>query len=202
MDPANYEAQWKASRSYVDFAETAAGSRDSRLLDAAQMHAEAAIRLRPAGADGHSAFARTLRQRALGVGVRDRARFADAIRSEALAALQADPQHPGALHALGMWHAELMRINGVSRRFAKWFLGADLFESANWDDAQVLLEDAVRVDPGRLIHRLELAGIYADRGDKGRARQIYMWIASAPLVDPNDDLYKRQAADRLARLGT
>jgi hypothetical protein len=29
-----------------------------------------------------------------------------------------------------------------------------------------------------------------------------MWIASAPLVDPNDDLYKRQAADRLARLGS
>ena len=202
MDPANYEAHWKASRSQVDLAEIAGGSSNNMLLNAAQMHAEAAVRLRPGSADGHFAFARTLRQRVAGAGVRDRARFADPIRSEALLALQADPQHPGALHALGMWHAELMRVSGVSRRFAKWFLGADLLESANWDEAQLLLENAVRLDPGRIIHRLELAGIYADRGDKGSARAIYMWIASAPLVDPNDDLYKRQAADRLARLGT
>ena len=202
MDPANYEAHWKASRSQVDLAECAVGSTNNRLLDAAQMHAEAAIRLRPGGAEGHFAFARTLRQRVVGAGVRDRARFASAIRSEALLALQADPQYPGALHALGMWHADLMRVNGVSQRFAKWFLGADVLESANWDEAQSLLEDAVRVDPGRIIHRLELAGIYTDRGDKGRAREIYTWIASAPLVDPNDDLYKRQAAERLARIGT
>ena len=80
--------------------------------------------------------------------------------------------------------------------------GADLLESTNWDDAQSLLEDAVRVDPARIIHRLELGGIYADRGDKGRARETYLWIASAPLVDSNDDLYKRQAAARLERLGT
>ena len=202
MDPSNYEAQWKASRSEVDLAEGASRSTNKRLLDAAEQHAQAAVRLHPERADGHSALARALRHRSLGAGVRDRARFADAIRSEALAALQANPQHPGALHALGMWHAELMRVNGMSRKFAMWFLGADLFESANWDDAQQLLEDAVRVEPGRIIHRLELAGIYADRGDKARAREMYMWIASAPLVDPNDDLYKRQAADRLERLGT
>ena len=82
------------------------------------------------------------------------------------------------------------------------FLGADLFDAANWDEAQLLLEDAVRVDPDRIVHRLQLAGIYADRGDKTRAREMYMRIASAPPVDPNDDLYKRQAADRLKRLGS
>lgn len=202
MDPANYEAQWKASRAEADLAEAAGPSTNSRLLDAAEKHAQAAIRLRPAGAEGHFALARALRHRALRSGVRDRARFSDAIRGEALAALQADPQHPGALHTMGMWHADLMRLNGVSRRFAKWFLGADLLESANWDEAQLLLEDAVRVDPVRITHRLALAGIYADRGDKPRARALYMWIASAQVVDPNDDLYKRQAAERLGRLGS
>jgi tetratricopeptide (TPR) repeat protein len=202
VDPNNYEAQWKASRSLVDLAELTPGSPDARLLNAAQTHAEAAIRLHPAGAEGQFAFARTLGQRVAAAGVRDRARFADAIRGAARLALQADPQHPGALHALGMWHAEVMRVNGVSRRIAKWFMGAEVLESANWEEAQVLLEDAVRVDPGRIIHRLDLAGIYADRGDKGRAREMYLWIASAPLVYPNDELYKRKAAERLARLGT
>lgn len=202
MDPVNYEALWKASRSEVDLAEAAGRSPNDRLLDAAQMHAQAAVRLHPARADGHIALARALRHRSLGAGVRDRVRFAEPIRSEALAALEADPRHPDALHALAMWHADMMRISGMSRRFAKSFLGADLFDSANWDEAQQLLEDAARLEPGRIIHRLELAGVYGDRRDKTRARQMYMWVASAPLVDPNDDLYKRQAADRLARLGT
>jgi tetratricopeptide (TPR) repeat protein len=201
MDPVNYEALWKASRSQVDLAEAAGRSTNKMRLDAAEKHAQDAVRLRPNWPDGHAALARALRHRALREGVRDRARFSESIRSEALLTLQADPQHPGGLHALGMWHADLMRLGGVSRRFAMWFLGADLLESANWDEAQVLLENAVQVDPGRIIHRLELAGIYADRGDKPRARALYMWIASAPLVDPNDDLYKRQAAERLGRIG-
>lgn len=202
VDPVNHVAQWKASRSEVDLAERAGKSANTRLLDSAERHAQAAIRLHPEDPDGHSALARVLRHRSLGAGVRDRARFADAIRSEALAALHADSHHPGALHALGMWHADLMRLNGMSRKFAVWFLGAELLESASWDEAQQLLEDAVRVEPDRIIHRLELAGIYADRRDKLRAREMYTWIASAPLVDPNDDLYKRQAADRLERLGS
>lgn len=202
MDPVNYEAQWKASRTEVDLAERAGRSTNKRLLDSAEQHAQAAIRLHPDWAEGHFALARALGRRAQGAGFRERGRLADAIHAEAVAALQADPQHSGAMHALGLWHAELMRLNGMSRKFAMWFLGADLFESANWDDAQQLLEDAVRVDPRRIIHRLELAGIYADRGDRPRAREIYKSIASAPLVDPNDDLYKRQAAEHLERLGS
>ena len=202
MDPVHYEAQWKAARTEVDLAERAGRSTNKRLLDSAEQHAQAAIRLHPDWAEGHIALARALARRAKGAGYRERGRLADVIHDEAVAALQADPQHSGAMHALGLWHAELMRLNGMSRRFAMWFLGSDLFASANWDDAQQLLEDAARVDPGRIIHRLELAGIYADRGDKARAREIYMSIASAPLVDPNDDLYKRQAAERLERLGS
>ena len=80
------------------------------------------------------------------------------------------------------------------------FLGADAFNLASWDEAQRLLESAVQHEPGRIIHRLDLAGIYADRGDSARAREQYEWIASAPVVDPNDDVYKRQAAERLKRL--
>jgi hypothetical protein len=123
------------------------------------------------------------------------------IRDAALAALAINPTHPGALHVLGMWHAEIMRISGLSRLFARTFLGADVFNLASWDEAQLLLEASVQHDPDRIIHHLDLAGIYADRGDRKRARDLYVSIASAPLVEPNDDLYKKQAAERLKRLG-
>jgi Tfp pilus assembly protein PilF len=201
-DSSNYEALWKASRSEIDLAEIAVNrSALDALLAAGQQHAEAAVRARPADADGHFSLARAAGRRALSAGgVRERIRFSRIIRESALAALKINSTHAGALHVLGMWNAEIMRLNGLSRTFARAFLGADAFNLASWDEAQRLLETAVRHEPRRIIHRLDLAGIYADRGDSARAREQYEWIASAPIVDPNDDVYKRQAGERLKRL--
>lgn len=200
-DSGNYAALWKASRTEVDLAEAAPrGPGMDSLLTSAQRHAEAAIRVRPADAEGHFALARALGRRALSVGTMDRIRYSKVVRSEALEALKHDSLHAGALHVLGMWHAEVMRVNGLARVFARTFLGAQVFGLANWDEAQRLLEEAVRVDPTRIVHRLDLAGIYADRGERDQARAQYEWIAAAPITEPNDDLYKRQAAERLRRL--
>lgn len=193
-----FEALWKASRTEVDLAEAMPRGRamDS-LLMAAQEHAEAAIRARPAAAEGHFALARAVGRRALSVGTMDRIRYAKVVRDEALAALSYDSTHAGALHVLGMWNAEIMRVNGFARMFARNFLGAQVFSLASWDEAQRLLEAAVRLDPHRIVHHLDLAGIYADRGETAKSREQYEWIASAPLLEPNDALYKRQAAERL-----
>ena len=201
-DPAHYEALWKASRSEIDLAEIAASrSALDALLTAGQQHAEAAVRARPGDADGHFSLARAAGRRALSAGgVRERIRFSRIIRESALAALKINSTHAGAMHVLGMWNAEIMRLSGLSRTFARAFLGADAFNLASWDEAQRLLESAVRHEPRRIIHRLDLAGIYADRGDSARAREQYEWIRSAPVVDPNDDVYKRQAGERLKRL--
>ena len=199
--PDHYEALWKASRSEIDLAEIAPDrtARDARLA-AGQRHAEEAVRRRPGDAEGHFSLARALGRRALSVGIRERIRFSSAIRDAALAALTIDRTHAGALHVLGMWNAEIMRLDGVTRMFARTFLGADVFSLASWDKARRLLEASVQHDPQRIIHRLDLAGIYADRGDAKRARELYAWIAAAPIVEPNDDLYKRQAAERSERL--
>ncbi len=200
-EPRNYEAHWKASRTEVDLAETTAkGATMDSLLEQARVHAAEAIAIRPTDAEGHFAIARALGRKALSVGTSERIRFSKVIYAEASEALTHDSTHAGALHVLGMWHAEIMRVNGFARAFAKTFLGAQVFGKASWDEAQRLLETAVRVDPKRVIHKLDLAAIYADRGDKARARELYQWIAAAPLVDVNDELYKRQAAERLKRL--
>lgn len=199
-DQRNYEALWKASRAEVDIAEAAGGGAalDS-LIDAARAHAQAAIAIRPNDAEGHFSFARAVGRKALAVGVMDRIRYSKIVLAEARAALAADSTHAGALHVLGMWHAEVMRVNGFARAFARTFLGAGLFGEASWDDAQRLLEASARRDPGRIVHRLDLAGIYADRGLKAKARELYEGIGTAPVVEPNDDLYKRQAAERLRK---
>jgi tetratricopeptide (TPR) repeat protein len=101
---------------------------------------------------------------------------------------------------MGVWNAEVMRLNSLSRMIAKNFLGGQIFGEANWDNAQTYLEQAVALDPNRITHRLDLAAVYADRGQKAKAIEQYEWIAGAPIVDFNDPNYKADAARRLKEL--
>ncbi len=202
LEPKNYEALWKASRVSVDLAESKGGSgavRDSLLRDA-QRFAEQAIATSPRSAEGHFSLARALGRKALSVGTMDRIRYSRVIRAEALEALRYDSTHAGALHVLGTWNAEIMRVNGLARAFAKTFLGAEVFGLASWDEAQRLLELSVKSDPGRIVHRLDLGHVYADRADKARAREQFEWIDREPAREFNDALYKQQAADLLRKL--
>jgi hypothetical protein len=130
----------------------------------------------------------------------DRIRYAKLIRAEALEALKYDSLHAGAIHIMGSWNAEIMRVNGLERAFAKRFLGAEVFADASWDAAQRLMEKAVRLDPDRLVHHLDLGAIYADRGNKAAAREQFLLVIRAPVRQFNDPLYKKKAADRLKKL--
>jgi hypothetical protein len=64
------------------------------------------------------------------------------------------------------------------------------------------MEQAVAIEPNRIIHRLDLGRVYAARGDKARAREQFQWIEAAPVTDYNDPNYKRQAAQALRDLGS
>jgi hypothetical protein len=136
----------------------------------------------------------------LSQGPRDRVKFAREVREQALEALRLDPKHSGALHVMGLWNAEVMRLNGITRLIAKNFLGGQIFSEANWDAAQKYLESAVAADSGRISHRLDLGMVYADRHLKQQATEQFEWIARAPSSDFNDPHYKQLAARRLAEI--
>ncbi|MGH7655882.1 MAG: hypothetical protein ACREN6_14590 [Gemmatimonadaceae bacterium] len=202
LEPKNYEALCKASRTAVDLADGLdRGPAHDSLQAEAERDAEAAIAVNPHDAGGHFALARALGHKALGLGTMDRIRYAKQIRLEALEALKYDSLNSGALHVLGSWNAEVMRVNGLERAFAKRFLGAEVFNKASWDEAQRLLEKAVQLDPDRLVHHLDLGVVYADRGNKVKAKEQFTIILAAPLREYNDPMYKRKAADDLRKLG-
>lgn len=202
VEPKNYEALCKASRTAIDIAESLdRGPEHDSLQAEAQRDAEAAIAVKPHDADGHFALARALGRKALSLGTMDRIRYAKRIRLEALEALKYDSLHAGALHVLGSWNAEVMRVNGLERAFAKRFLGAEVFSTASWAEAQRLMEKAVKLDPDRLVHHLDLGAIYADRGNNAKAREQFAFILAAPLREYNDPMYKRKAAADLKKLG-
>ena len=193
-DPKNYESLWKAAREAVDAGEFNATSRErSRLYKSAELYARRAVEVNPRDAEGHFHLARALGKNALTLGTKERVKYAGDVRAQALEALKYDPKHPGALHVMGVWNAEVMRLSGVARWAAKNFLGGQVFGSASWKEAVRYMEQAVEVDPQRLTHRLDLGMIYDDMKNKAKARAMYESVVQSPPHESGDAHRKRMA---------
>ena len=201
LDPRSYEALWKAARDAVDYGETMTDpGRRQEYYRRGERHARRAIAVRPDDAEGHFHLARAIGLAALPLGVRDRVKYANEVRAEALRALELDPKHPGALHVLGMWNAEVMRLSGFERSFARTFLGGKVFGAASWANAIRYMEEAVAVDPERLTHHLDLARIYRDLGEKAKAREHYEAVLRGRATELSDPMYRAAAERELAAL--
>jgi tetratricopeptide (TPR) repeat protein len=204
LDSTNAEALGKASRAAVDIGESEQNrARRDSLFRVGERYARRAVAANPNDPENHFHLARALGRAALSVGVRDRVKYAKEIRAAALQALELDANHPGALHVMGVWNAEVMRLNGVQRFFAKTVLGGGILGTANWKDAVSYMERAVAVDPERLTHRLDLAKIYIDVKQTEKAReQLEHITAATQQTDINDPVYKREAQQLLGKLGS
>lgn len=201
VEPRTYTALWQAAMVAVDAGEFEKNDAQRRALYAtATDYATRAIALNPGDAEGHFHLSRALGRTALALGPRDRVKYGIEVRAHALEALRLAPRHPGALHVMGVWNAEVMRLSGLSRAVAKTFLGGQVFGSANWGDAVRYLEQAVQLEPSRLVHRLDLARIYRDVGRTQDAKAAYRAALACPLADANDATYRALAESELRKL--
>jgi hypothetical protein len=199
-EPKNYDALWRIARTEVELGEFAPGAKQKALYQSAEQHARLAVQLDSTDAWGHFVLAEALGRTALSLGVRDRIKYAKDVRQQALDCLKIDPNHAGCLHVLGVWNAEVMRLNGFQRMFAQHFLGGAIFGEASWANARKYLEAAVKNDPRRIVHRLDLAKIYADMGLKSQAKSQFTIAINGPLIDYNDPHYKEEAQKAMDQL--
>ena len=207
-DSTNVTALTSASGTAVDLGEYETSSRKRSMLYAeAERLAKRAVALAPRNAEAHFALARALGRTALSVGSRERIRYATDVRDYALTALSIDSTHAGALHVMGVWNAEVMRLNGVARMIARNFLGGQVFGSASWGEAVRYMERSVAVEPDRISHRLDLAKIYVDlaegkrrTGNRERAREHLEHALAVPPATYNDRRYLAEAEALLRTL--
>ncbi|MBA3319570.1 MAG: hypothetical protein H0T50_15975 [Gemmatimonadales bacterium] len=204
LDSTDYAANWRAAVSLLDQGEQIPDSiksaeRDS-LYARAEILARRAVAADSTAPEGHFVVAATVGRASLTMGKKERIRRAKVIREEALRTIELDPEYDGAYHILGRWNAEIMRLSGLSRFFAKSFLGAGIFRQASWEEAIANLQKAVELDPARVYHRLELARIYADRKRYQEARDQLGQIEALPDRELLDPVYRDRAAALAKRI--
>lgn len=201
VDSMDYDALVRAAREAVDVG-LVNTNEDERgaLYKRAEQYARRAVTVKPNEAESHFELARAIGRNAQTMGTKDKVKYAGVVHDEAMAALKLDPNHPGALHTIAEWNAEIMRLSGFSRFMAKNLLGGRTFGEASWDNAQKYMERAVALDSTRITHRLDLARIYKDRDMKDKAREQLEWIARAPVAEYDDKYFKQEAAAALADL--
>src|SRR5213593_4120916 len=202
-DATNYAALWKAGREAVDIAKQIEGKDDSSkqvrdsLYVMARAYGEAAVRVNPTGADGHFTVAQALGRLSRTKGGKERVRFAKLIYDEGMKAIELDSTHDGAHHLIGAWHAEVKRLSGFQKFFAKALFGGGFLDKGNWEDAQKYLARAVALKPQNIFHRLELAEVYVDVGKYSKAREQLSALATLPIADVLDHTYQHNAAQLL-----
>ena len=202
LDPTNYKALCNASRDLVDLGEVEKNDKTRNAFYARALdYAKRAVAVNPDDAEGHFHIARSIGRTALTLGPRDRVKLAGEVRIQALRTLELSPRHAGALHIMGVWNAEVMRLNGMARMIAKAFLGGKIMDSASWAEAIRFMDLSVASEPNRLVHRLDQARVYRDVGRKDDARKAYEAAIAIPLASANDDVYKRAAEEELRKLG-
>ena len=199
-DPRNYEALWKASRSAVDVGSYLGDEkRGKALFSRAEQYSRRAIAVNAGDAEGHFSLSRALGKTALSQSPRGRVRFATEIRARALECLRLQPRQAGCLHVMGMWNAEVMSLNSITRAIARNVLGGRVFGTASWNEAVRYMEAAVASEPERIVHRVDFAEILDDVGQADRARREYETVLKLPATDVNDPHYKAHARKALGR---
>lgn len=204
LDSNDYEALWRASDALVDIGKQTPDSVKSPERDSMYAEAEALARRAVAadsnGADGHFALAQAIGRASLTKSKKERVRRAREIRDEALRAIALNPDHDGAYHVLGRWNAEIMRLSGLTRFFAKTFLGGSVFNEASWDNAQKYMEKAVALNPNYIYHHLDLAEVLIDREEWAPAREQLDLVESLPVTEVMDPTYKADGKALLEKI--
>lgn len=200
-DSSDGTAYWKAALTLIDMGKLTPDSvpspqRDS-LYDRSEVLAQRAVKLDPKSADAWFVLANAIGRAALTKSRKERVRRAVEIQQDALTAIGLDQSHDGAYHVLGRWNAEIMRLSSMERFFAKSFMGGSVFNQASWNNAQMYLQRAVTLNPVWIYHRLDLGLVYVDVGNYPAAREQFEMIATLPVADVGDPMYKRDAAAML-----
>ncbi len=201
LEPANYEALWKAGRGTVDTADLIDPKmKDSKELQktqyaAAESLAKKAIAANPNDTWGHFVLAAAMGKRLLLLGKKEQIDASKRVRAEIDKAIELDADNDLAWHALGRWHRRMAEIGGAKRLFGSLIYGS--IPKGSFAESETSLKKAVGLKPEYANHYLELGRTYVALERFAPAREAFQKCIDLPKSSSKDDMLKGEAQAEL-----
>jgi tetratricopeptide (TPR) repeat protein len=179
--------EWRATRALIAMGMMQPDGKERRALyDDALIHARHARSLAPDNIEARYWLAAAAGRRTHRTDPIYSARLGRELYEQAMAILAVDSTHAGAHHALGMLHAEVLRVPKLLRIVAGRTITNGL-PRANEKEAERHLRRAVELEPTMMIYLVDLANFYIRRGRAREAEDLARRIATTPSRHPMDD---------------
>ncbi len=204
LEPANYEALWKASRAIVDIADVIPATdkdvaeRQKKMYTDATALARKAVDANPNDTWGHFQLAAANGKRLLLLGKKEQIEASKAVRAEIDKAIELDPTNHLAYHALGRWHRRMDEIGGAKRFFGSIIYGS--IPKGSFAESEKALHKAVELHPEFVNHYLELGRTLVALKKYDEAAQCFEKAIDLPKTTSKDDVLKADAKAELDKL--
>jgi tetratricopeptide (TPR) repeat protein len=201
MEPASYEACWKAGDQYTEIADALPKDQKNQkeiYFEKARELCERAIVSDPNGYEGHFRLAVALGRLALFRGGKEKIKLSKMIKAEGDKAVELNPQADLVYHLLARWHQNLANLSGVLKFFANAFFGG--LPPASNEEAVELFQKAISIDPNHIEHYLELARTYKFMKKEELMREPLEKVLALPNVEEDDPEFKAEAKEMLGKL--
>jgi tetratricopeptide (TPR) repeat protein len=199
QQPDNPELLVKIARQYRHLLVDAPSvSEKVKLGNTALAYSKRAAAVAPGDSDAQLATAISLGKLLPYMPTKEQVASSKVIKSAAERAIKLNPQNDLAWHVLGRWHRNAAVVSGLKRALAS-VVYESLPPSSN-EEAVSCLERAVKLNPNRLMHQIELGKAYAQAGRPDEARRYLNKGLSMPSREKDDPTLKETGRTVLASL--
>ena len=204
LEPANYEALWKASRAMVDIADVIPATdkdvkdKQMKLYTDATALARKAVDANPNDTWGHFQLAASNGKRLLMLGKKEQIEASKQVKAEIDKAIELDPTNHLAYHALGRWHRRMAEIGGAKRFFGGIMYGS--IPKGSNVESEKNLRKAIELHPEFVNHYLELGRTLVAEKKYDEAAQSFEKAIDLPKTTSKDDVLKADAKTELDKL--
>lgn len=199
MDPKNVELLLRIARQYRHEMQDATKADDKmRLGNIAMGYAERAVKLAPNESEAHLSVAISDAKMVPILSNKQRLEASKHLKAEVDKAIALDPKDDLAWHILGCWHQRLADVNVMMRTMAKLIYGG--LPPATNDEAVKCFQKAIKLNPDRLMHYIELGRTYAQMGQPDVAKRYIKKGLSMPVVGKDDPEIKQRGRETMAKL--
>jgi tetratricopeptide (TPR) repeat protein len=204
LEPANYEALWKASRAMVDIADVIPATdkdvkeRQKKMYTDAVALARKAVAADPNDTWGHFQLAASNGKRLLLLGKKEQIQASKEVKSEIDKAIELDPTNHLAYHALGRWHRRMDEIGGAKRFFGGIIYGS--IPKGSYAESEKNLRKAIELHPEYVNHYLELGRTLVALKKYDEAAESFQKAIDLPKTTSKDDVLKAEAKAELDKL--